>query len=157
MILLPLIFFALLVGIDQAIKYLTLTALKPVGSVDIINNFFSLTYVENRGAAFGIMQGGKWIFVILTIIVCIACVIYYSKLANENRLMTVRTAIVLICSGAVGNMIDRLFRGYVVDMIDFNLFGYNFPIFNFADICVCVGAFLLIIGIMFFDKSKEEA
>lgn len=157
MLLLPLIFFAILVGIDQALKHLVLVALKPVGNIDIINNFFSLTYVENRGAAFGIMQGGKWIFVILTVIVCIACVIYYSKLANENRLMIVRTAIVLICSGAVGNMIDRLFRGYVVDMLNFNIFGYDFPIFNFADICVCVGAFLLIIGIMFFDKSKEEA
>ena len=156
MILLPLVFFALLVGIDQASKYLTLEVLKPIGNVNIIENFFSLTYVENRGAAFGIMQGGKWIFVILTIIVCIACVIYYSKLANENRLKIVRISIVLICSGAEGNMIDRLFRGYVVDMLNFYIFGYDFPIFNFADICVCVGAFLLIIGILFFDKSKEE-
>ncbi len=156
MLLLPLIFFAVLVGVDQAAKYFAITVLKPLGSINIIEGFFSLTYVENRGAAFGIMQGGKWIFIILTVAVCIACVIYYSKLAAENRLMIVRAAIILVCSGAVGNMIDRLFRGYVVDMLDFNIFGYNFPVFNFADICVCVGAFLLVIGVMFFDRSKED-
>lgn len=156
MLLLPLIFFAILVGIDQAVKYFTITVLKPVGGINVIDGFFSLTYVENRGAAFGILQGGKWIFIILTLIVCIACIIYYSKLAVENRLMVVRAAIILVCSGAVGNMIDRLFRGYVVDMLDFNIFGYDFPIFNFADICVCAGAFLLVIGIMFFDRSREE-
>lgn len=157
MLILPLIIFALLVGIDQGVKYITLLVLKPIGSVSIIENFFSLTYVENRGAAFGIMQGGKWIFIALTVVVCIACAVYFVKLANEQKLKVVRAAIVLICSGAVGNMIDRLFRGYVVDMLDFKIFGYDFPIFNFADICVCVGAFLLVIGIMFFDKSKEEA
>lgn len=155
MILLPLVFFALLVGVDQATKYITLTLLKPVGNIDIINGFFSLTYVENRGAAFGMMQGGKWIFVILTLIVCIFCVFYYSKLAAENKLFSVRTAIVLVCSGAVGNLIDRLFRGYVVDMLNFNILGYDFPVFNFADICVCTGAFLLVMGIMFFDKEDR--
>ena len=155
MILLPLVFFALLVGIDQATKYITLTLLKPVGNIDIINGFFSLTYVENRGAAFGMMQGGKWIFVILTVIVCTFCVFYYSKLAVQNKLFSVRTAIVLVCSGAVGNLIDRLFRGYVVDMLNFNIFGYDFPVFNFADICVCMGAFLLVMGIMFFDKEER--
>lgn len=155
MILLPLVFFALLVGIDQATKYITLTLLKPVGNIDIINGFFSLTYVENRGAAFGMMQGGKWIFVMLTVIVCMFCVFYYSKLAVQNKLFSVRTAIVLVCSGAVGNLIDRLFRGYVVDMLNFNIFGYDFPVFNFADICVCTGAFLLVMGIMFFDKEEK--
>ena len=95
MILLPLVFFALLVGIDQATKYITLTLLKPVGNIDIINGFFSLTYVENRGAAFGMMQGGKWIFVILTVIVCTFCVFYYSKLAVQNKLSVSYTHLTL--------------------------------------------------------------
>lgn len=155
MILLPLVFFAALVGIDQAVKYITILVLKPVGNIDVINGFFSLTYVENRGAAFGMLEGAKWLFVVLTVAVCIACVVYYVKLANENKLFIVRTAIVLICSGAVGNLIDRLFRGFVVDMFNFNIFGYDFPVFNFADICVCVGAFLLIVGIMFFDREEK--
>lgn len=155
MILLPLVFFCILVGIDQATKYITLTALKPVGNIDIINGFFSFTYVENRGAAFGMLQGGKWIFVVLTVIVCVACIFYYHKLAVQNRLYSVRAAIILVCSGAVGNLIDRLFRGYVVDMLNFNILGYDFPVFNFADICVCTGAFLLAVGIMFFDKEER--
>lgn len=156
MILLPLVFLAILVGIDQAIKYLTLISLEPVGNIDIINGFFSLTYVENRGAAFGMLQGGKWLFIVLTVIVCLVLFVYYSKLAEENKLLIVRVSIVLICAGAIGNAIDRIFRGFVVDMLNFNILGYDFPVFNFADICVCVGAFLLVIGIMFFDKSKEE-
>ena len=156
MIILPLLFFAILVGIDQGIKYITLIGLKPISNIDIINNFFSLTYVENRGAAFGLLEGGKWLFVLLTVIVCVGLAIYYSKLAQQNRLFIVRISIVLICAGAVGNAIDRIFRGFVVDMLNFNIFGYDFPVFNFADICVCVGAFLLVVGIMFFDKNKEE-
>ena len=156
MIVLPLLFFAILVGIDQAIKYITFIALKPIGNIDIINNFFSLTYVENRGAAFGMLEGGKWLFVLLTIIVCIGLAIYYSKLVQQNRLFIVRVSIVLICAGAVGNAIDRIFRGFVVDMLNFNNFGYDFPVFNFADICVCIGAFFLVLGIMFFDKNMEE-
>lgn len=156
MILLPLVFLAILVGMDQAIKYLTLISLEPVGNIDIINGFFSLTYVENRGAAFGMLQGGKWLFIVLTVIVCLVLFVYYSKLAEENKLLIVRVSIVLICAGAIGNAIDRIFRGFVVDMLNFNILGYDFPVFNFADICVCVGAFLLVVGIMFFDKSKEE-
>lgn len=156
MIVLPLLFFAILVGIDQAIKYIIFIALKPIGNIDIINNFFSLTYVENRGAAFGMLEGGKWLFVLLTIIVCIGLAIYYSKLVQQNRLFIVRVSIVLICAGAVGNAIDRIFRGFVVDMLNFNIFGYDFPVFNFADICVCIGAFFLVLGIMFFDKNMEE-
>ncbi len=156
MILMPLVFCAILIMIDQGIKYITVLGLKPVGSVDIISGFFSLTYVENRGAAFGMLQGGKWLFVVLTVVVCIVCAVYYVKLAEQNRLLIVRSAIVLICGGAIGNMIDRLFRGYVVDMLDFNIFGYDFPVFNFADICVCIGAFLLVVGIVFFDREEKE-
>ena len=156
MILMPLVFCAILIMIDQGIKYITVLGLKPVGSVDIISGFFSLTYVENRGAAFGMLQEGKWLFVALTVVVCVVCVIYYAKLVSENRLFIVRAAIVLICGGAIGNMLDRLFRGYVVDMFDFNIFGYDFPVFNFADICVCIGAFLLVVGIMFFDREDKK-
>lgn len=156
MILLPLVILAVLVGVDQGIKYITSVGLKPVGNVEIINGFFNLTYVENRGAAFGMLEGGKWLFIILTIIICVVLAFYYAKIANENRLFIVRCAIVLICSGAIGNAIDRLVRGYVVDMLNFNIFGYDFPVFNFADICVCVGAFLLIVGILLFDREDKN-
>ncbi len=152
----PVVIFVVLAAIDQITKYITLVNLKPIGNINIIDGFFSLTYVENKGAAFGMLEGGKWLFVALTVIVCAVCAVYYLRLKREKRLFIVRAAIVLICSGAVGNMIDRLFRGFVVDMLNFYIFGYDFPVFNFADICVCTGAFLLIVGIMFFDKGKEE-
>lgn len=156
MVMMPLVICAVLVLIDQGIKYITVTGLKPVGSIEIVEGFFSLTYVENRGAAFGMLEGGRWLFIILTVVVCILCCVYYVKLLNENRLFIVRCGIVSVVGGAIGNLIDRLFRNYVVDMFDFNIFGYNYPVFNFADICVCVGAFLLVVGILFFDREEKK-
>ncbi len=154
MYILPVIVFLILVAADQIIKYVTVAKLMPVENIDIINNFFSLTYVENKGAAFGFLQGAKWLFIILTIVICILCAVYYIRLRKENKGPWTRAAIVLICSGAVGNLTDRLFRGYVVDMLNFYIFGWDFPVFNFADICVCTGAFLLILGTLFFDKEE---
>lgn len=144
----------LLIGIDQFTKFLTIKYLMPVGSVDIINNFFKLTYVENRGAAFGIMQGAKWVFVIIAVIILIFAIRYYIKLCKEKKNRLMRVSLLLVVSGAIGNVIDRVFRGYVVDLLDFNVFGYDFPVFNFADICVCVGAAIMIISVLL---SKEDA
>lgn len=144
----------LLIGIDQFTKLLAIKYLMPVGSVDIINNFFKLTYVENRGAAFGIMQGAKWVFVIIAVIILIFAIRYYIKLCKEKKNRLMRVSLLLVVSGAIGNVIDRVFRGYVVDLLDFNVFGYDFPVFNFADICVCVGAAIMIISVLL---SKEDA
>lgn len=154
MYVLPVIVFLALVAADQIIKYMAVIKLMPVKNIDVIENFFSLTYVENRGAAFGFLQGAKWLFIILTIIICVLCAVYYVRLKRENKYKLTRAAIVLICSGAIGNLIDRLFRGYVVDMFNFYIFGFDYPVFNFADICVCIGALLLLSGTLFFDKEK---
>ena len=129
MFLLPVLIILAIVIIDQITKYMTVSMLMPINSVEIIKNFFSLTYVENRGAAFGTMMGGRWFFVALTVIVVVA-------------------------GGAIGNCIDRLFRGYVVDMLSFNFFGYSFPVFNFADICVVIGAVLLVVSLCFTKEGK---
>ncbi len=153
MFFLPVIFAAALVLSDQIIKYMTIAYLKPVGNIDIIKSFFSLTYVENRGAAFGVLQNAKWFFIALTLVVLAVCVYYYIKLGSEKTV--VKPALVLICSGALGNMLDRLFRGFVVDMLNFYIFGYDYPVFNFADICVCLGAFLLVIGVFVSDRRRE--
>jgi signal peptidase II len=113
-----------------------------------------LTYVENRGAAFGTMMGGRWFFVALTVIVVVAGGIYYSKIYNKDKSKIASLALVLVAGGAIGNCIDRLFRGYVVDMLSFNFFGYSFPVFNFADICVVIGAVLLVVSLCFTKEGK---
>jgi signal peptidase II len=144
----------MLIGIDQFTKFLTVKYLMPVHSVTIINNFFELTYVENRGAAFGFLQGAKWLFVIIAIVILIVGAVYYSRLVKENGSKFIRYALILIGAGAIGNVIDRLFRSFVVDMLNFNILGYDFPVFNFADICVCVGAAVFAIAVLFFKEEK---
>ena len=99
------------------------------------------------------LEGGRYLFIILTIIVCSYGFYLYYKLNKKNENLLLRTGILLVCSGAIGNIIDRIFRGFVVDMLNFYIFGYDFPVFNFADICVCVGAFLIILSSLLFDKE----
>lgn len=154
MFLLPVIALVAMVLIDQITKYMTVSMLMPINSIELIKGFFSLTYVENRGAAFGTMEGARWLFVALTVAVLVGGGIYYSQLYKNKGSVLTRTALVLIAGGAVGNCIDRLFRGYVVDMLSFNFFGYSFPVFNFADICVVVGAFLLVVSLCFTKEVK---
>ena len=153
MFLLPILIILAIIIVDQITKYMTVSMLMPINSVEIIKNFFSLTYVENRGAAFGTMMGGRWFFVALTVIV-VAGGIYYSKIYNKNESKIASLALVLVAGGAIGNCIDRLFRGYVVDMLSFNFFGYSFPVFNFADICVVIGAVLLVVSLCFTKEGK---
>ena len=150
MFLLPVLIILAIVIIDQITKYMTVSMLMPINSVEIIKNFFSLTYVENRGAAFGTMMGGRWFFVALTVIVVVAGGIYYSKIYNKDKSKIASLALVLVAGGAI----DRLFRGYVVDMLSFNFFGYSFPVFNFADICVVIGAVLLVVSLCFTKEGK---
>lgn len=146
----------ILIAIDQLTKWLAVTSLKPVGSISIIGDFFSLTYIENRGAAFGMLKGGKWFFLAITLFVVIIAVFYLVKNKPTKDKLWLTSAIVMIVSGAVGNAIDRLFRGYVVDFLDFLIFNYDFPVFNFADILVVLGTCLFAGGIILFDKEGKE-
>lgn len=154
MYLLAVISMVLLIGIDQITKLLTVKYLMPVDTITIIDGFFKLTYVENKGAAFGFLQGAKWLFVVIGIIIVAAGAVYYKRLVKEKGGAVLRLSLILIGAGAIGNIIDRVFRGFVVDMLDFYIFGYNYPVFNFADICVCIGAVLLIISV-FFSKGEK--
>lgn len=145
-----------LVGIDQIAKMMTLNMLKPIGSVEIIRNFFYLTYVENTGAAFGFMSGARWIFVVVTLGILIAGGIYYYRMPEKNQTVLTRLSFVLIFAGAMGNFLDRLFRGYVVDMIHFVFWGYDFAVFNFADIFVVCGTMILAVSIIFFSVKEDK-
>lgn len=111
-----------------------------------------LTYLENDGAVFGSFSGMRWILVAVTAALMAFCVYYMIKHRNEKMLVA---CMILIVSGGLGNIIDRLFRGgIVVDYLDLQLF--DFAIFNFADCCVTIGAAALLIYVIFFDKSDKK-
>lgn len=151
---LALLIGVLLVVFDQLVKYWVVTCLKPIGSIKVIENLFYLTYVENRGAAFGFMDGAKWFLIVLTLVVVIGAIIYYIKIKNQKNKTWLKIAIVMICSGGVGNLIDRIFRSFVVDLFDVIIFGYDFPVFNVADILIVLGTALLMGGIIIFEDKN---
>ncbi|WP_237036269.1 signal peptidase II [Mediannikoviicoccus vaginalis] len=139
--------------LDQITKHLAIGLKK--GSIKLIDNFLSLVYVENRGAAFGILQGKKIILVFFTFLIILAMCYYLYK--SQSSMATIsKLSISLIIGGAIGNLIDRVFRHYVIDFISVTFpNGYEFPVFNVADIAVVCGTFLLIIAFMKTDDFEE--
>lgn len=146
---------AIITGIilDQYSKFLAITKLKDQKPIPIIKNVFQLYYLENRGAAFGVLQNQKSFFIFSFVIIIIAIVYLYLKLPVNRHFLPIHISAVLITAGAFGNVIDRLRFGYVVDFFYFELI--NFPVFNVADIFVVVGVAILIVFILFFYKDDE--
>ena len=152
----PILTIIVLIALDQLTKYIAVTNLQPIHKVVVINGFFNLTYIENRGAAFGAMQGARWFFVILAAVVIIAGGIYYARMPKTKNTLLLRISMLLIGGGTIGNVIDRLFRTYVVDFLDFIIFGYDFPVFNLADIFIVVGTGLLMIYILRWETERNK-
>ncbi len=145
----------ILVGIalDQLTKYLAVEHLRPIGSLPLWRGVLHLTYVENRGAAFGMLADNRWVFMIVSTVALSALLVYFYFFTRRYTYLGT-VALAMIVSGGIGNMIDRTALGYVVDFIDFTLI--NFAVFNFADTIVCVGAGLLVLAILLdADKKKE--
>lgn len=142
----------LLIGVDQLSKWYFYNNRVLYDGYVVIKDFFYLTYLENRGAAFGILQNFRWGFVILTVIA--VAVMIWLFINNSNFVL--RLSMTFLISGAVGNFIDRLFMGFVVDFLDFFPFGYDFAVFNFADIWVNIGVFILIYYIIFIYKEPKK-
>lgn len=142
---------------DQVTKAWAVNMLKDGSSIKIIGNFLRFTYAENRGAAFSILQNQRWFFITVTIVMLIVLAYIFFRTKNINKLS--RLAIAMIAGGAIGNFIDRVMLGYVIDFIDVR-FGsfYNFPIFNIADSFVVCGTILMIFLILFnkFEKSEDN-
>lgn len=130
----------LFVIFDQIVKYLVVNCLYLGENIEIIKNFFSITYVENDGAAFSILSGSRIFFILLGIGACL-----YIIKCSKNKQKIEQFCYYLLISGILGNLIDRVINGYVIDYLDFYVFGYNFPVFNFADICITVGAAMLLV------------
>lgn len=141
----------LLIALDQWVKHWAVTYLQPVGEISLIDGLFGLIYVENQGAAFGLLQGGRWLFIPVTLIVTGVIAFYYIRLPRTREYLPVRIPMVFIFAGAIGNFIDRLLNGYVVDMFQFKFI--TFPIFNVADICLVVGTIVLAFILFFVIKD----
>lgn len=133
----------ILVIIDQILKILIFTN-KQILPIQLIESILKINYTENFGIAFGMAKGGKIAFIIINIIIIfIVLALIFIKDKNLNKIS--KNCCILIVAGGIGNLIDRIFRGYVIDYIDFSQI-INFPIFNFADIMIVIGTF----GIAFF-------
>lgn len=141
-----LVLLSILIGflmLDQISKYYISTNLDLYEQIPVIDNFFSITYAQNTGAAWSLLEGKMWFFYVVTCIVLVIMVFYFRTLKEYQFLSKIGVA--LIVSGALGNFIDRLRLGYVVDFLDFIIFGYDFPVFNIADTCLCIGIAFVIL------------
>lgn len=129
--------------IDQGTKYLIATRLELGEQIPVIGDFFLITSHRNTGAAFGILEGKRWFFIVITVIVVSGIVWYLNKSKDSRKLLP--TALGLVLGGAVGNFLDRALTGEVVDFLQFNFGSYTFPIFNVADSCIVIGVGLIIL------------
>ncbi len=143
----------LLVAFDQVTKFLAVTYLKDQPPIVLWENVFELHYLENRGAAFGMLQGQQWFFLLMGIAVFFAALYLFRYMSEDRKFLPVRLVAVCILAGAWGNMIDRLRFSYVVDFFYFKLI--NFPIFNVADIYVSVATAVLFVLVLFYYKDED--
>ncbi len=142
----------ILVGADQLSKYLIDSYMLEGETVSLIDGFFHLTYVKNRGIAFGMFQGKLDIISIATIIAIVAIAYYLYKERNKLS-MVEKMGFIYILAGAIGNMIDRAFRGFVVDMIDFR--GIWSYVFNLADVWINIGVVFVLLDQLILRKKRE--
>ena len=143
----------ILVLLDQYTKLLAIAHLKDQSAFVLWNNVFELHYLDYRGAAFGSFQNQRWFFVIMTVVILVIVSWFYGRTPVEKRYLPLRICMIILTAGAIGNFIDRLTRGYVVDFFYFSLI--DFPIFNVADIYVTVSTIVLVILILFYYQEDE--
>lgn len=139
----------IIVLIDQIIKYIVSTNISYLDSINIIPNFFSITNVHNTGAAWSLLSGNQIFLILIAIFVLL---FLYLFLIKGKSLKTFETIIYgVLIGGIIGNLIDRIVFNYVIDYLDFIIFSYDFPIFNFADMCIVIS-----ISILLFLSFKED-
>lgn len=153
-----LLFFLLMAGVilaDQLTKILALQYLAPVGSYPLWEDVLHLTYVENTGAAFGMLKDHRWVFLVISTVALGGMIVYMFLNKNRHPLETV--AVAFIVGGGIGNMIDRVARGFVVDFVDVKCIPFWKYIFNVADIFVCVGCGLFILYVLLYETRVKKA
>lgn len=142
--------------VDQGTKYLIATRLELYEQIPVIGDFFLITSSRNKGAAFGILQNQLWFFIVVTVFVVVGIVWYMQKVRAEGHKL-LPTALALVLGGALGNFIDRLIMGEVVDFLQFNFGTYTFPIFNIADSSIVIGVALIILDVLMEGKREKVA
>ncbi len=142
---------AAVIVFDRVVKKLVVSNMVPWETVPVIEDIFHFTYVQNRGAAFSMWQG-QWLILIgfPLVAITVGLVLIYIKRNKWDKLML--TSVAMICGGGLGNLIDRMILGYVVDLFDFRVF----PVFNIADIFICVGCGLMILDVLFFERKNSS-
>ncbi len=145
--------FVLGIALDQLTKWLVVTYMTLHQSIPIIKDVIHITYIRNRGAAFGMLAEHRWVFLVLSSVTIVAVGIYLFYTKNQSPLYL--TSLSMILSGGVGNMIDRIALGEVIDFIDFTLI--DFAIFNGADSFVCVGAALFFLSVLLDEIKAAKA
>ncbi len=149
---------ALVMAVDQLTKWLIVRLMTIGESIPILESLVSITSHRNKGAAFGILQNQRLLFIVITIVVVIGVIYYLWQVRSQKKLLS--WALALILGGALGNFIDRLFRGEVVDFIDVKIplgsFYYDFPIFNVADSALVIGVILLLIDTIKDGKRSAQ-
>lgn len=143
-----------LIAMDQLTKYIIVKTMHIGDTISVIGDILEITSHRNYGAAWGMLQNQMTFFYIITIIVLIAIAFFYYKEAGYNPIM--QLGLTLIFAGAIGNFIDRLFRGNVVDFIDTKIINYDFPIFNVADACLTIGVIVLLYEMLFNQKEEKR-
>lgn len=137
--------------VDQLIK-MGVSSLS--NNIEVIKDFFYITYAENTGAAFSILSNSRFFLILMGLCAIIMIFIFFINNKKQTKLSIASYGILL--GGIIGNLFDRIKYGYVIDYLDFKIFGYNFPIFNLADIAIVIGCFLLIIMIIMEEKNGNK-
>lgn len=150
---LPIIIIGLLTAFDQLTKFIITSRFSLYETKSVIPDVFSITYIRNTGVAWGMFKGKRILFLILTFIALLFAFRIYYNVYNKKKYIPIRICLILLISGALGNMLDRIRLGYVVDFFSFELI--DFPVFNVADIMVVVSFFLLFF-LLIFKYSNEE-
>ncbi len=141
--------------IDQIIKVVITTNVEFAHSINVVNNFFRITYLQNTGAAWSILSGNRILLIIVTVIAL--GIIYYVFLKDKKIKNYESILLGLLLGGIIGNLIDRVRFGYVIDYLDFNIFSYHYPVFNFADICIVISIIILVIISLKEDKNGNNS
>ena len=148
----PIIVIFALFAMDQVSKHIVRLSIGLYEKNEVISRFFYITHIENEGAAWGMLQGSRWIFVSVTVIMI--TVLFTYMLKTKKNLYRYAGAIVI--GGGLGNLCDRIISGKVVDFLDFYFWGYDFPVFNLSDTFVVIGTIFLASLIIFTEKVKTD-
>ena len=143
--------------LDQATKLYIDRTMQLFDSIPVLTDFFHITYVRNRGAAFSFLSNASWrlpFFIGITFVAAIAILVAFHKLRDDQKLAQVSLA--MIFSGAIGNLIDRVRLGEVIDFLDAHWYRHHWPAFNVADSLICVGVFLLAVDMLLEDRHLKE-